>query len=167
MTQLPPEYITPYIASNMFSILLSVVAALSPQVCRWVFVAIFLGAGIFNAFMAIRQPSMYVEVYGPLAVLELYSSFIYGLFSEYATAILLVIAAGQLVVGTLLLVRRRGRLFGVGALGGIIFLVAIAPLGVGSAFPATLIMAAALFVTWYRWLQTYRRRMFGRRPLGG
>jgi hypothetical protein len=162
MTQLPPDYVVPYIGSNMFSILLSIVAALSPQVCRWVFVVMFLGAGIFNAFMAIRQPSMYVDVYGPLAVLELYSSFIYGLFSQYTTAIVLAIAAGQLVVGTLLLTR-----FGVGALGGIIFLVAIAPLGIGSAFPATLIMAAALFVTWYRWLQTYRRRMFGRRLLLG
>jgi hypothetical protein len=162
MTQLPPDYVVPYIGSNMFSILLSIVAALSPQVCRWVFVVMFLGAGIFNAFIAIRQPSMYVDVYGPLAVLELYSSFIYGLFSQYTTAIVLAIAAGQLVVGTLLLTR-----FGVGALGGIIFLVAIAPLGIGSAFPATLIMAAALFVTWYRWLQTYRRRMFGRRLLGG
>src|ERR687886_4764 len=160
MTQLPPDYVVPYIGSNMFSILLSIVAALSPQVCRWVFVVMFLGAGIFNAFIAIRQPSMYVDVYGPLAVLELYSSFIYGLFSQYTTAIVLAIAAGQLVVGTLLLTR-----FGVGALGGIIFLVAIAPLGIGSAFPATLIMAAALFVTWYRWLQTYRRRMFGRRLL--
>ena len=162
MTQLPPDYVVPYIGSNMFSILLSIVAALSPQVCRWVFVVMFLGAGIFNAFIAIRQPSMYVDVYGPLAVLELYSSFIYGLFSQYTTAIVLAIAAGQLVVGTLLLTR-----FGVGALGGIIFLVAIAPLGIGSAFPATLIMAAALFVTWYRWLQTYRRRMFGRRLLLG
>ena len=112
----------------------------------------FLGAGIFNAFIAIRQPSMYVDVYGPLAVLELYSSFIYGLFSQYTTAIVLAIAAGQLVVGTLLLTR-----FGVGALGGIIFLVAVAPLGIGSAFPVSLIIAAALFVMWYRLPQSYRR----------
>ena len=157
MTQLPPEYVVPYIGSNVFSILLSVVAALWPQVSRWVFVVMFAGAGIFNAFVAIRQPSVYVEAYGPLAVLELYRSFIYGLFNRYTTAILLAIAAGQLLVGVLL--TRRGAFFQLGVLGGIVFLAAIAPLGVGSAFPATLIMAAALFVVSRR--LAGRRRWFG------
>ena len=157
MTQLPPEYVVPYIGSNVFSILLSVVAALWPQVSRWVFVVMFAGAGIFNAFVAIRQPSVYVEAYGPLAVLELYRSFIYGLFNRYTTAIVLAIAAGQLLVGVLL--TRRGAFFQLGVLGGIVFLVAIAPLGVGSAFPATLIMAAALFVGSRR--LAGRRRWFG------
>jgi hypothetical protein len=73
----------------------------------------------------------------------------------------LAIAAGQLIVGVLLMT--RGWLFGLGGLGGIIFLVAIAPIGVFAGFPATLIMAAALFVTWYRLLeQPYRHEAEGR-----
>lgn len=35
----------------------------------------------------------------------------------------------------------------VGVIGEIVFLIAISPFGVGAAFPATPIMAAALFVT--------------------
>jgi hypothetical protein len=155
MTQFPPQLLGPYIGSNVFSILLSIVAALWPRISRWIFVVLFLGAGVFNAFIAIRQPSLYVEAYGPLAVLELYRSFIYGFFSRYTTAIVLAIATGQLVVSTLL--TRRGWLFRLGVLGGIIFLVAVAPLGIGSAFPVSLIIAAALFVMWYRLPQSYRR----------
>ena len=40
----------------------------------------------------------------------------------------------------------KGFVFKAGAVGAIIFLVAIAPLGVGSAFPCTVIMAIALYI---------------------
>jgi len=42
-------------------------------------------------------------------------------------------------------------LFLLGILGGIIFLVAISPLGVGSAFPSTLLMAVSLVLLYLRY----------------
>ena len=153
MTEVPSEWLGPYIGSNLFSILLSVVAALRPRVSRWVFVLMFLAAGIVNISTAIQQPWVYLD-YGQSALPELYRSFIYGFFSQHTQPIVLAIATGKLIVGVLLIT--RGWLFGLGVLGGIIFLVAIAPIGVFSGFPATLIMAAALFVTWRRLPQRYR-----------
>jgi hypothetical protein len=163
MTQLPPEYVMPYIGSNIFSILLSVVAALWPRISRWVFVVMSLAAGIINITTAIQQPWVYVD-YGQSALPELYRLFIYGFFSQHTQPItqpiVLAIAAGQLIVGALLM--RRGWLFGLGVLGGITFLVAIASIGVFSGFPATLIIAAALFVTGYKLLALYRHETEGR-----
>jgi hypothetical protein len=40
----------------------------------------------------------------------------------------------------------KGILFKIAVIGGIVFLVAIAPPGVGSGFPCTLIMAIAMYL---------------------
>lgn len=105
---------------------------------------IFGAAGIFNMMTSFRTPNVYVEFYGPSAVLSFYKSFIYGIFSDHTTLFVALIASGQILVAVLLLMRKR--LFQLGIIGGIIFLMAISPLGVGSAFPATLFMAASLIV---------------------
>lgn len=153
MTEIPPEWLGSYIGVTIFSILLSIVAALWSRISRWVFVVIFFVATLSNTMQALREPGVYLD-YGQSALPELYRSFIYGFFSRHTQPIVLSIALGQLIVGILL--TRRGWLFRLGVLGGIVFLVAIAPIGVFSGFPATLIMAAALFVTGYRLLQPYR-----------
>lgn len=77
-----------------------------------------------------------------MAELELYRSFIHGFFSEYTQAIVLAITFGQLSVTAL--ISCNGDLLKLGVLGGVIFFIAIAPLGIGSAFPSTLLMAIAL-----------------------
>jgi hypothetical protein len=46
---------------------------------------------------------------------------------------------------------RHGKLFLLGIIGGIVFLVAIAPLGIGSAFPSTLLMAFCLVLLHIRY----------------
>ena len=149
MTEVPPEWLGPYIGSNLFAILLSIIAALWPRISSWIFVLIFVTAAISNTMQALREPQVYVD-YGQSALSELYRSFIYGFFSQHTQPIVLAIAAGQLIVAILL--TRRGWLFGLGVLGGITFLIASAPIGVFAGFPATLIMAAALFVTGYKLL---------------
>lgn len=110
---------------------------------RVVFVLIFLSAGLFNTYTALTEPQAY-QTYAEWAVLAFYRNFINGFFSAHTQAIVVAIAVGQLTVAALL--TRSGRLLTTGAIGGILFLMAISPLGVGSAFPATLLMAAALVV---------------------
>ena len=104
---------------------------------------IFVAAGLFNTYTAITQPDVYLD-YHDMAVLDVYRRFINGFFSEYTQAIVLSIALGQLSVGALL--TGSGHLLRMGVAGGVIFFIAITPLGVGSAFPATLLMAVALIV---------------------
>jgi len=145
-----PEYLGPYIGSNVVAIALLLVAALWPKVARVLFIVIFLVAGIFNAYSVITQPVAYVEGYGELAVFKLYQDFIFGVFSQYTIAFVLAIAVGQLAIGGLLMAKRP--LLTLGVVGGIIFLVAIAPLGAMSAFPFSVFAIAALVVM-YRKLE--------------
>jgi hypothetical protein len=99
-------------------------------------------------YTGISNPQAYVD-YGQSAV-GLYQKFIYGIFSSYTSLFVSFIALGQILVGILLLMKRTFFLLGI--LGGIIFLVAISPLGIGSAFPAPLFMVFSLVLLyiWYK-----------------
>jgi len=55
----------------------------------------------------------------------------------------------QILVGIFLLMKRT--LFLLGIVGGIIFLLAISPLGIGSAFPSTLLMSISLVLLYLRY----------------
>jgi hypothetical protein len=140
---IPPEYLGPYIGSNVVALVLLGIAILWPRAARWAFAAIFLAAGAFNAYTAITTPDAYL-VYGEMAFLPLYRSFITGVFSRATVAFVLLIAAGQFTAGALL--TQRGLAFRLGVLGACIFLAAIIPLGVGSAFPFSLTAIAAIVI---------------------
>jgi hypothetical protein len=137
------EYFFPWIVSNAVSLALLFVCYKWNRIGRYLFSFIFLAASVVNTFAAIQDPQTYVDAYGKLAFF-FYKGFIYGFFSRHTTVIVLSIAAGQLLISVFLFLGKKFFLFGV--LGGIIFLLAITPLGLGSAFPATLLMAAALIV---------------------
>ncbi|HKJ34762.1 MAG TPA: hypothetical protein VKA34_23255, partial [Balneolales bacterium] len=110
---------------------------------RLLFVILFLWAAQFNLRTAISHPQEYLN-YAPLAYSEQYKDFILGFFSEHITAIVGTIAIGQLLIGVS--IGLRGLAVTLGLTGSIIFLVAIAPLGTGAGFPATLIMAYAAYL---------------------
>ncbi|MGZ8525867.1 MAG: hypothetical protein ACXWV1_15655, partial [Chitinophagaceae bacterium] len=67
-----------------------------------------------------------------------------GWFADHVQSAVAFIAACQGLIAVSMLL--KGWIFSLGAIGGIIFLLAILPFGVGSGFPCTAIMAAALFV---------------------
>ena len=115
--------------------------------CRWKIGKIswgifFILAGSFNIFTVIKNPDAYL-CYRNHAV-DFYKFFIDGVFSSFTIFIVSLIGTGQILVGIFLL--KKGRLFLLGILGGVVFLVAIAPLGIGSAFPSTLLMAFSLIL---------------------
>jgi hypothetical protein len=135
------EMLVPYIVANALALLLVWLAARKPRLARWAAGVIFLAAAFVNAHLAGKKPQLYVDAYGASAWLSIYRDFIHGFFSRATPLLVLLIAAGQAVCGVLLFTER---FYKAGALGAVIFLLAIAPLGLGSAFPSTLIMAAAL-----------------------
>jgi len=137
------DMLVPYIIVNILALVLVWLAAKKPRLARWVFGAVFIGAAFLNAYMAGKKPQAYIDSYGASAWLPFYRDFIHGFFSRATALLVLLIAAGQAVCGVLLFTQR---LYKLGALGAIIFLLAIAPLGLGSAFPSTLIMAVALIL---------------------
>lgn len=144
---LSSEFLGPYLGSNIISAALVVAAVKRPRLTRALFVTIFLVAGMFNAYTAITEPEAYL-MYADLAVLNVYRNFITGFFSSHSEIIVLAIALCQLGVAALLCGDNRFLKIGVG--GGVMFFVAIIPLGVGSAFPASLLLAMAIVLMWRR-----------------
>ena len=110
------------------------------SVGRFAFVALFAWAAQLNLRTALTAPEVYLE-YAPLAWSSWYRDIILGPFARHITPIVGAIAVGQaaIAVGVSL----RGRAAASGLIGAAVFLVAIAPLGIGSGFPATVIMALA------------------------
>jgi hypothetical protein len=137
------EWLIPYIISNIV-FLLSIVAALrKPIWTRIFFAGFFLWAAFFNSTTAIRSPEIYLT-YADLNALPAYSKFINGFFSQHITEIVCSIAAAQFLIALGLILHKTW--VKLACIGGIIFGLAIAPLGVGSGFPSTVSMAVAFFI---------------------
>ena len=141
------ELMLPFLALNAISLGVVFLSVKRHRLTRILFILIFLIAGLFNIYTAFTQPQVY-QYYGGMAVLDLYRDFIYGYFKEHTIEIVSVIALGQLVVA--LLLSSSGLFLKLGSIGGVIFFIAMAPLGVGSAFPATLLLALAIILMQYR-----------------
>jgi hypothetical protein len=140
----PPEYLWMYIAANAFSLATLALAFWSRTATRWVAVGLFAWASVINGHTALTRPDVYRE-YATLALSESYRSFILGWFSDHIRLVVLTIAVGQAGIA-LLMARRTGLSLRLGAAGAILFLFAIAPLGVGAGFPFSLTFSAALLV---------------------
>jgi hypothetical protein len=89
--------------------------------------------------LALWHPTAYLE-YARWAVGP-YRRFILGPFSRHTGLFVGAVAVGQLAIAGLL--ATRGRAGALGLAGAIVFLLAIAPLGQGAAFPFSLVAAAA------------------------
>jgi hypothetical protein len=136
------DILIPYIVTHVLILGLLIVCLKWPKAGKAVWGIVFILAAAFNAYTATTNPQAYLG-YGDHAI-GFYKNFINGIFSSHTALFVYLIAFGQLVVGILLLMKKK--LFLLGILGGIIFFVAISPMGLGSAFPSTLLMAASLVI---------------------
>jgi hypothetical protein len=143
-----PDVWIPYLITHILTLLLIFTCYKWPNIGKAVWGLIFILAGAFNIFTVISSPEKYVSVYGQHAV-PLYKKTIFGLFSTYTVLFVVTIAMGQILVGSCLLMKRTP--FKLGVFGGVIFLVAISPLGLGAAFPSTLFMALSLVLMYVRY----------------
>lgn len=145
---IPQEYLVMYASANLIALALLAVAFWQPRIARWVWVAIFVWAASVNTMTAASSPWEYLA-YGGLTPSALYRDFINGWFSTHIQPVVLSIAVGQLIIAILL--ARGGPARRLGVVGASVFLLAIAPLGVGSGFPFSLIAIASLWVMERRW----------------
>ncbi len=133
------QFLTPYVISNFVAVVSVALALRWPTVARVLLSIIFIASAFLNAYVALDDPEIYLG-YEELTPSELYRSLIVGPFSAHPGRYVLLIALGQLYIG--LFTCHKGRMMKWAMIGGIIFLLAIAPLGIGSAFPCTVIIAA-------------------------
>ena len=136
-------YLQLYIIANLVALLFLVLAIKWPRIGRWGYIVLFAWASVINATTSLREPDVYLE-YADLTFLPVYRSLILGAFSEHIGLYVLTIAFCQALIAIGLLI--GSGLARIAAWGAIIFLLAIAPFGVGSGFPCTLVFAAGLFL---------------------
>lgn len=136
-------YLVAYIISNAVALVLLFLSWKRPRLARLLFVLLFAWACWINWTTASQSPQRYMD-YADLAFLDVYREAIQGWFSGHIQTVIGIIATCQGLVALGLLF--RGRVYKIAVTAGIVFLVAIAPFGVGSAFPCTLVMAFALFL---------------------
>lgn len=138
-----PTFLTLFIISNIVSLIMLLAAWKTPRIARILFFFLFAWAAYTNWTFAREKPVVYVE-YADLTMLKSYERFIRGWFSNHILLVVSIIAICQFLVAISLML--QGSILKIGATGAVIFLVAISPLGLGAAFPATLIMALAIVV---------------------
>ena len=130
------------IVSNIIALALLYLSWKRKNLTRVLFAILFIWASYTNLRAANNNPDLYLD-YGKYAV-SFYRQIIYGEFSKHITGYVSLIAVLQLFIGLGLLA--RGIVVKVSCIGGIVFLLAIAPLGAGAAFPFSITASIALFL---------------------
>ncbi len=139
-----PDDMIPVIISNLFAIILIFICYFKPKAGNILWVIIFIAAGSYNIATAFKTPDIYVEAFGPTAVFSFNKNFIYGIFKSHTTFFVMLIASSQISAALFLLMKNK--LYKFGIIAGIIFLIAVALLNTGSAFPSTILMAVSLAI---------------------
>jgi hypothetical protein len=138
----PFFFVIAYITSNVLALLSILAAVKAPKVARVFFLMLFSWACWINSSMAVNTPWVYQD-YADSAI-PIYRQFIIGVFEAIVTPMVLIIAVCQGLIAISMLF--KGKIFRTGCWGGIIFGLAVAPLGSYAAFPATLSMAIAFYI---------------------
>jgi hypothetical protein len=161
-----PDYASlPYVFTNAVAVLLVITAMVWPTIARGIFSSMFVAAFAFNLFTAFYKPSAYLY-FAEHTTSGFYKSIILGPFSDHVTLYIMLISLCQLYIGVF--ISYKGRLMQIAMFGGIIFLIAISPLGYGAAFPSTLIMASGLVILLAKKIKLnvyeiiYQRRSYSR-----
>lgn len=136
--------VVPFTISQVVASAILALSIWHQNAARWLIAALFLAAGAFNFYVSMTNSSAYLE-YSKTALIPIYSDFISGWFSGHVSLLVGTIAIGQLCCSVLLAVGRRWAVLG--AIGVTIFLLAIAPLGVGSAFPFSIMVSLAVWAS--------------------
>lgn len=138
------QYLWPYIISQALSLVILFAAWKRTRVARVLFCILFFWASGVNMYTGITKPEVYLS-YGDLA-LPFYRDFIRGWFSHYNHVLVPLIAAGQFGIAVAMLLQKSW--MRMACIGAILFLLAIAPLMVGSAFPFSITVSVAAFLVW-------------------
>jgi hypothetical protein len=140
-----------YVTSNIFALVLIVTAARWPKVARLFISVLFVGGGIWNLFASLTMPEFYVTTYGPLATPP-YQAFIYGPFAVNPALFVVPIAIGELAIGAA--AAGRGTWGRPSMVGMTAFMLGLAPLGVGGAFPFSIFAIVAGYLLYRKPLAT-------------
>jgi hypothetical protein len=135
-------YFIPWVFSNLAGLLILFATWKSPKIGRFIFALLFGWAAWKNLTVVSQTPDLYIE-FAFLAI-PIYHDLILGWFADHITPIVTLIAIGQALIALGMFM--YGYWVKIASAGTMIFLIAISPLGVGSAFPFPLVAAYAAFL---------------------
>jgi hypothetical protein len=143
-----PHILPQVVAANVLAVVFFIVALYRPNAARVIAGAGFILAALVNCAVALRAPLFFANALEPLAWGG-YRDFMHSVFAMAPAKILLALALWQAMVGCVFLIRQSPfiRLASVAAFG---FFLLLIPLGAGSGFPSTLILAGAMVVLFTR-----------------
>ncbi len=136
-------YLMEWTISNIIALILLFLCWKRPIYGRYAFGVVFLIASVVNTLTALAGPSVYLN-YRDMVILKHYRIFIDSFFTYHIQEIVLGIAFGQFLIFLGLIYGRF--LLKPALIGGIIFSIAIIPLGIGSALPFPIIMGLSLWM---------------------
>jgi hypothetical protein len=156
------HYLIPWLIANSAGLVILFTAYKWPKWGRILFSLLFGWACVLNYTTVHATPVVYLE-YANMSI-PIYSRFIEGWFSENIIFMVTLISAGQgtIAIGFLL----KGWWVKLAGIGAILFLLSIAPMGVGAGFPFSITVSlAALFilknddlnVIWNKWYKPTRQ----------
>lgn len=140
------EYLLPYLISQLVSLLFILAAWKNTRLARALFSLMFLWASMTNLYTIFSTPDVYLD-YAFFAI-KPYREFINGWFSHNLLWLVPVIAIGQFIIGAGMLLENPWLKWA--CLGTILFLLAIAPLMVGAAFPFSITVSVAAWLVMKR-----------------
>lgn len=136
------EFLLPYLISQAASLLFLLAAWKNTRLARWLFAGLFFWASGTNMYLGLTSPDSYLD--NARLALPFYRDFINGWFSRNNHIMIPLIAVGQLLIAVGMLL--NGSWIRLACIGAIIFLMAIAPLMVGSAFPFSITVSVAAWL---------------------
>ena len=139
-------YLAGFIISNIAGLILFMVALKKPKAARILFSLLFGWACWRNYTLAVMNPREYLA-YADLAI-GFYRDFINGWFSRHIGLSVSIIAVSQGMIAAGMLLNNGW--VKTACIGAVIFLLSIAPLGVGSAFPFSITVSAAALIIFFR-----------------
>ncbi len=138
-----PTYLFLWILSNAVALFLLTLAWRNVKRARWAYAILFAWAAWLNASTAWNDPISFLK-FADLTFVDSYRDFLLHDFAPHIQRYMAAVAVCQLLIALGLLVGGWPRTLA--AIGGMVFFVLVAPLGIGAAFPCTLILAFGLFI---------------------
>lgn len=141
-----PDYLLPWFISNMVGFAILWIAIPYPVLGRKIWGFLLVVASAVNTYQMLTNQYGYIE-FGVLAIPPL-QSFIYSSFFSSPAHFVLPIALCQFLIGLILMYSQTTWLLKASLTGAIFFFFGISFLGMGSAFPSSLVYASTMMICW-------------------
>jgi cytochrome bd-type quinol oxidase subunit 2 len=141
-----PNFLLPWFISQMVGFAMLWIAMKYPSYSRKTWGFLLILASVVNFYIVLDDPTGMHE-FGVIAVPPL-QRFIYSRFFASPALFIIPMAACQNIIGFVLMFSESPSQLKAGLTGAIIFFFGIAGLGIGSAFPSSLVYASTMMLCW-------------------